>query len=355
MKSVIAGAPFALGLAAAVAITPLAAQTPAGQARNEQRAAEQARVEAELHARLAEAEAGAAQKAAEAEVEAARAELERAKAELQKAAREFARQAREHRLDSPRAYAYEFVTDPDRAMLGVTIDQGPEEKGRRRGVLITGITPGGGAEKAGLRSGDLLVGANGTKLDAAVDDRRDPKKRLVEVMDAVKPGDKVVLDYERGGKRALVTVVATRPRAATAPLVAWHDVGDFDVLVPPLPPVPPVPALAPRPPRALGGLQLARLDDDLAVYFKTKDGVLVVAAPEGGSLDLRSGDVIRRINGRSVASPVAAWEEIAEAADDQPLKLQVTRQGKNLELTGLLPQRPRREIEVMRFDAVDDD
>lgn len=122
------------------------------------------------------------------------------------------------------------------------------------------------------------------------------------------------------------------------------------VLVPPIPPVPPIPALAARAP---GGLQLARIDDDLAVYFKTKDGVLVVAAPDGGTLALRSGDVIRRINGRSVASPVAAWEEIADAGD-APLKLQITRQGRELELAGTLPDQPKRRIEAIRIERTGD-
>lgn len=326
MKSPTIRTALTLGLATAIATLPALAQSP----ENEQRAVEQTR--------------------AKAEVEVARAELERAKAELQKAAREFVRQAREHKLYSPSAYAYEFATDPDRAMLGVTVAKGPEEKGRYRGVLITGITPGGGADKAGLRSGDLLLGANGTKLDTRVGDEPDPTKQLVAVMDAVKPGDKVALDYERAGKRAQATVIATRPQVPIAPLAAWSDGHDMGVLVPPIPPVPPIPALAARAP---GGLQLARIDDDLAVYFKTKDGVLVVAAPDGGTLALRSGDVIRRINGRSVASPVAAWEEIADAGD-APLKLQITRQGRELELAGTLPDQPKRRIEAIRIERTGD-
>lgn len=345
MKSPTIRTPWTLALVAAIAAGPALAQSPAAGLH----AAEQARAEAERQVELAKTEI----ESGKAEVEAARAELERAKAALQKAAREFARQAREHKLYSPSAYAYEFATDPDRAMLGVTVAKGPEDKGRYRGVLITGITPGGGADKAGLRSGDLLLGANGTRLDAESGDERDPTRRLVAVLETVKPGDKVALDYERGGKRAQATVIATRPQAPMAPLAGWTGGHDVNVLVPPIPPIPPIPALAPLAPPAPGGLQLARIDDDLAVYFKTKDGVLVVAAPEGGTLALKSGDVIHRINGRSVASPVAAWEEIADA-DDAPLTLQITRQGKAMELAGTLPDQPKRRVDVFRIDKRDD-
>ena len=64
------------------------------------------------------ADAPADDKAGTAELERARAEFKRAQEELARAAREMARVSRELNLDSPRAFAYEFVADPDRAMLG---------------------------------------------------------------------------------------------------------------------------------------------------------------------------------------------------------------------------------------------
>lgn len=50
------------------------------------------------------------------------------------------------------------------------------------------------------------------------------------------------------------------------------------------------------------GLNLASIDENLGRYFGTRDGVLVVSA--GPDLSgLQSGDVIRRVDGRSVATP----------------------------------------------------
>lgn len=272
-----------------------------------------------------------------AEMERARAELRRAQEELARAAREMARAAREAEIASPRAYAYEFVTDPDRAMLGVTVADDKARKGTSPGVLVTGVTPGSGADKAGLKSGDLLISANGTTLAGDAGDK--PVLRLRDVMASLKPGDKVKLDYERDGRRATVIVIASRPHEAMAPLAmfGWRDDDDFDVLIPPAPPVPPVPGVAPPAfEHADAGLQLARIDDDLASYFKTKDGVLVVRAPGSGTLGLKSGDVIRKINGRSVASPVAAWEELADS-EGRSISMDVVRLGKTMTLDGELP------------------
>lgn len=293
-------------------------------------------------------------KVAAAEMERARDELKRAQEELGRAAREMARISREHHIDSPLAFAYEFVADPDRAMLGVTIANAKDKDGKLPGVRVTGVTPGSGADDAGLKAGDLLLTANGTTLVSDADGDREPVDRLREVMDTLKPGDKVKLDYERDSHRAATTVTASRPQDAMAPLpmLGWHDDEDIDVLIPPMPPTAPM-AMALRHPGADAGLQLARIDDDLAGYFKTKDGVLVVHAPEGGTLGLKSGDVIRRINGRSVASPVAAWEELADTRD-KPVKMTVLRQAKEVALEGKLPDAGRAHVERRIIIKTDD-
>ncbi|MDP9139659.1 MAG: PDZ domain-containing protein [Pseudomonadota bacterium] len=269
-----------------------------------------------------------------AEMDRARAEMKRAQAEMKRAAEEMARISREQKLSNPKAFAYEFATDPDRAMLGVTITDGAEVDGRSGGVLVTGVTPGSGADKAGIKTGDLLLVANGVGLSAV--DQTTPSKRLWSVMEPLKPGDPVTLDYRRDGKRATTKVIASRPAEAIAPeaMMDWHEDRDINVLIPPVPPVPPQHWSWSEP--GIGNsLQLARIDDDLAGYFRTKDGVLVLRAPEGGTLALKSGDVIQRINGRSVASPVAAWEELA-SADSAAVKMDVIRHGKTLALSGKL-------------------
>lgn len=289
----------------------------------------------------AEAEAPRAPAAESEQIERAREELARAREELRRAAEALARASGAIDRDSPRAKAYEYLSNPKRAMLGVTVDDAPRRGGESRGVLLTGITPGGGAAKAGLKSGDVLIAANGKALGAREDDERGPSGKLKEIMRALKPGDAVKLEYERDGKRASATVIASRQDELPS-VLAWRDDQDFDVIVPPVPP------LAPLAPMAMmfaegGGefMQLARLDAELAPYFKTDQGVLVIKAPKDGSLGLKGGDVITRLEGEAVTSPVAVWEGLAEVDGNEPVKAEVVRAGKTVKLEGTVPTHRR--------------
>lgn len=278
----------------------------------------------------------------EKEMEQARRELRAARDELQRAARELARISREANKDSPRALAYEYFANPRRAVLGITIAPGPEKDGEVRGVLVTGVTPGGGADKAGLKSGDLLLIANGQSLAARPGDKTGVEHKLVAIMSKLEPGNEVKLDYEREGKRNAVTAVAQRfdPGA----MLSFHDDDDGDVLLP-MPPMPPMPPSM----HWMGGgsgLQLARLDDDLAAYFKTQSGVLVVKAPKDGKLGLKSGDVIQKVGNQAVNDPRAVMDALGEHEAGDKLQLEVVRQGKLTRLEGTLPERSRKRIEI---------
>lgn len=74
-----------------------------------------------------------------------------------------------------------------------------------RGCLVANVVPGGTAEASGLQSGDVI-----TALDEyPVPDRR----TLVEVLRSKRVGDKVPLDYLRGGKAFRVeAVLKARPK-----------------------------------------------------------------------------------------------------------------------------------------------
>ncbi|MGH8539310.1 MAG: PDZ domain-containing protein [Stenotrophobium sp.] len=278
---------------------------------------------------------------AQKELDQARKEMQAAREEMERAVKQMVEASRKLHLDSPGSHAYEFMASPRRAMLGVIIDNAHKRNGEYPGVVIEGVTPGGGAEKAGLKSGDILLSANGETLAAKSGEKPGPEHRLMAVMGKLAPGDPVKLDYERAGQRASVTVTAQRPAdmdwSAMSAVMPGDDDEDDDVLIP-RPPSPPHPPMASSW-TGYAGLHLTRLDSDLADYFKTKQGVLVLKAPEDASLGLKSGDVIQKIDGDSVSDPREVLDAVHDHEPGDKLKLQLMRQGKPLSLDITLPER----------------
>ena len=281
--------------------------------------------------------AGTEDEQARKELEQARQEVEKARVELQKATRELARSMAKVERDNPRAQYFEYMTNPDRAVLGVLIPDDMENP-EPRGVRLTAVTPGSGAEKAGLKAGDLILALNGDSL--ARDGKKVPQKRMREAMEKLKAGDEVRVDYERDGKSRSTTVKTTapEPELTLAPLPMLTDWIKDEALAPmaPLGPIPPMTLYQFRSP-AIRGLELAKLDEDLGAYFKTKDGVLVVKAPKSDALGLKSGDVIQKIDGDVVSEPLTVLDKLRSRGEEQTVKIEVVRQGRKQELSGRIP------------------
>ena len=298
----------------------------------------------------------AGDKAQDKAMEQAQKDLKAAREELQRAAQELARATREVEKNSPKAWAWEYMSNPHRAVIGVIIDSAPERNGVSPGVIVEAVTPGGGADKAGIKTGDILTSANGQSLSAKRGEQPAPDHKLMTVMTSVEPGKEVKLDYERDGKRATTVAIAQRPDPKS--MLSFHDDPDSDVLVPvapvaPVPPLPPVAGaapLAPLPPIppspqilrwSSGGpdFQLAKLDDDLAAYFKTRTGVLVVKAPKDGRLGLKSGDVIQKVGGKAISDPRAVLDAMHSRTPGDKVSIDVVRLGKATTLNGVVPER----------------
>lgn len=76
------------------------------------------------------------------------------------------------------------------------------DTGRRSGLYLTVVAPGGPAAQAGLRVGDILTEVEGepvTRVD-----------QLTVLTLKKQPGDRVVVAYERGGRPASTTVTLAR-------------------------------------------------------------------------------------------------------------------------------------------------
>lgn len=216
-----------------------------------------------------------------------------------------------------------------RAVLGIDISR--DQSGN--GVTLMGVTPDGPADKAGLRSGDLLVSLNGTALKQ--DGDRTSDQGVLAIMDKVRPGDKVKVDYTRDGKSATAVVTAESARDYA-----------FSFRMPPMPPMPP---MLPTMPSMSGysmffggdrwsGMQLAPMSPGLSTYFGTDKGVLVLKTSKDSPLTLQEGDVILDIDGRDPGTPTHAMRILGTYGPGDTVKLDIMRKGKPVTLKVALPK-----------------
>lgn len=306
--------------------------------------------------------AGPEEDQARKEMEAARKEVEKARIELEKATRDLARSMAKVQRDNPKAQYFEYMTDPNRAVLGVLIPD-DHENGELRGVRLLAVTPGSGAEKGGLKAGDILTSINGASLAGEGKDKT-PQKKMREQMKLLRAGDEVKVDYEREGRRASARVKTQAPEpdvalAALPMMQEWME--DAVLSAAPMRPLPPMAAMPMYQFRgaAIRGMELAKLDEDLGGYFRTTEGVLVVKAPRSPGLNLKSGDVIQRIDGDPVTEPVTVLDKLRSRGAEQTVKLDVMRQGRRVEVEGKIPvadaRSPKLDRQHRRIEIIEEE
>jgi len=123
---------------------------------------------------------------------AARAELAELRTQIAELSRRMAELSTELGDIGPRAYAFRYITDPDRAVIGVVL------AAEKRGARIEALTPDSPAERAGLRNGDIITSIDGKALAG-----KDEHANLAEARErlaGLKDGQEVRIAYERGGK-----------------------------------------------------------------------------------------------------------------------------------------------------------
>src|SRR6266436_8902171 len=198
-----------------------------------------------------------------------------------------------------------YTFSDSRGRIGVIVDTKADAAGDKVGARIDGITPGGPAEKAGLKVGDVITRFNGTALGGAAsedDERSGPGLKLIDLARELEPGDTAQVEYRRGTDARKVTIVAEDLGGAR---MEMPEMGNFDEVFPKMR------VLGIGPGHELemflgspwGGIELVKLNPDLGDYFGSREGVLVVRAPEDSSLALKGGDVILSIGNRKPTSP----------------------------------------------------
>jgi S1-C subfamily serine protease len=290
--------------------------------------------------------AAAAAKTAE-----ARKELAELRTQMQELSRKMATLSTELGEGGPRSYAYRYIGDPDRAIIGVVLGMDNDH------VTIGAMTPDGPAVRAGLRGSDIVTAIDHQSIaaDSAVESERKARGLLANLKD----GQKVTIEYLRDGKKGVATVEAKRREAWNWPMLMNDDPEhpflpkDFNERIradvdraqreaertyerdharveqqveqatrDAMKHMPNQHAMV-RIGMPWWGLNLAPLNADLGRYFGTDKGVLVIAADNDSLPGIRAGDVITNIAGESVSRPEDALRALRdqESGKDVPIKL----------------------------------
>ena len=88
-------------------------------------------------------------------------------------------------------------------------------------------------------------------------------------------------------------------------------------------------------------MELVSLNADLGEYFGTTEGLLVVRAPEQASLNLKAGDVILKVGGRTPTSQASAVRILRSYGDGESVEFEIMRQKRKMAVTGTMPERDR--------------
>ncbi len=248
----------------------------------------------------------------------------------------------------PRGFAYSFSSE-SRGRIGVVVNTAANADTDKIGARIVAVTPGGPADKAGLKAGDVITKFNGTVLAnarAGDADESGPGMKLVELARALDPGDTAKVEYRRGSDTKQVSLVAEEVEGGGGPFTITGP----ELTLRGIPPRIEIPPMAGTPRWEMGdmgmsfcfgdawcSMQLVNLNADLGEYFGTREGVLVVRAPEDSALPLKAGDVILAIGGRKATTPEHAMRILRSYDAGETVAIEVMRHQRKLTLNWTVP------------------
>ncbi|MGH7521149.1 MAG: PDZ domain-containing protein [Gemmatimonadales bacterium] len=241
------------------------------------------------------------------------------------------------RVEGPFGFAF----NDNRGRIGVIVDTRADATRDKVGARIEGITPGGPAEKAGLKVGDVITRFNSTALGGAqAEDNEDsgPGMKLIELARQLEPGDTVQVDYRRGNDNRKASIVAED--------LSWGELAGPDMArsMDRMEGMLPKMRIGPGSDFEFafgspwGGIELVKLNPDLGDYFGTREGVLVVSAPEDSTLALKGGDVITAIGGRKPTSPMQAMRILRSYDPGETVTIDVLRKQKRVTVSWKVPE-----------------
>jgi membrane-associated protease RseP (regulator of RpoE activity) len=240
---------------------------------------------------------------------------------------------------------------PGRPRIGVLVDISASEANNKLGATIKSVTPDGPAAKAGLEAGDIITKFGGTSLGGEA-----PGQKLIELAQALSPGDTVKVEYRRGTANRTATIVAADLGGSS---FAWRSGPGNEYVVEMAPLMKErARAMADRElafvdmDRAMGemgrnftvrfdggafGLDMAEMNAGLGEYFGTAKGILILENPSDSTMPLKAGDVILAIDGRAPADVGQARRILGSYDSGDVAKFEIMRMKKKTTVSWTVP------------------
>lgn len=227
--------------------------------------------------------------------------------------------------------------------IGVTVrDVGADDVAKakldgQRGVVVESVLEGTPASRAGIRTGDVVLDYDGERVRSVMQFTRlvqeTPAGRAVQTV-VSRDGSRQTLSVtpEQRGARALNDVLLRSGRNVIR-LPENNFRFNLENTLPEIRTL--------LSPRQLGAT-VTPLSDQLEGYFGVKNGVLVSAVEANtpaAAAGLRAGDIITRINGRTVEGVNDVSEAVRNIAAGTEFEIVVTREKKDVTLKARLPER----------------
>ncbi|AHF17818.1 PDZ domain-containing protein [Niabella soli] len=216
---------------------------------------------------------------------------------------------------------------PNKAMLGVVTRKTED------GVAVVNVSEASAAAKAGLKEGDIITKIDGNTIKA-------PDELSAAVKDK-NPGDKISITYTRDGKSFTTSAILTKWKAPQNNM--YFDQGNGNSYsMPPMDlnelfrQLPNQGQNGNRSFRFYGSPDFETADNSPKIGIRIQDlgkenGVKILDVEKGSDADkagLRSGDVIKEINGHPVTTTENAGRALREDRKSS-IEFKINRNGKN--------------------------
>jgi hypothetical protein len=247
--------------------------------------------------------------------------------------------------------------DPDRGRLGFMANVEDD------GWHVISVMDESGAKEAGIKEGDVIVKVGDRDLTSKGDETDSKSMKL----HTHKVGDQVKVKVNRDGKMMDVTVEARALKSnksleqefewtsefegdfdfgdIESKMIFINKEGDFEfdeddihITFPEsLKDMNVFISDGKSTSKLLGKRhKFSSMSEDLAEYFYTKGGVLVLSVDSNNVFGLKDGDVVKKVNGNKVDSPKAIIKELLKAEEQKKITLKVVRHKKNKTLKAKL-------------------